>query len=70
MVRRLTPYTRLERAIRPWVRNAELDCAIARCEAELAAMPPTDYHAALGRSWFGQIREASRWLASTPSIFD
>lgn len=63
MAQRLTPYARLERAVRPWVRSAELDRAIARCEADLAALPRTDYHAALGRSWLGQTREASRWFA-------
>jgi hypothetical protein len=63
MAQRHAPYARLERAVRPWVRSGELDRAVARCEAELAALPRGEYHAALGRSWLGQTREASRWLA-------
>ncbi len=63
MPRPLTPYARLERAIRAWVQRGDLNHAVARCEADLAGLSRTDYHAALGRSWLGQTREASRWLA-------
>jgi hypothetical protein len=62
MAQRLTPYARLERAVRPWVQSAELDRAVARCEAALSKLRRTGYHAALGRSWLGQTSDAVRWL--------
>ncbi|MCI0683485.1 MAG: hypothetical protein L0Y71_15380 [Gemmataceae bacterium] len=58
-----TTYARLERAVLPLVRTGKLQRAIAACEAALAALPQTEYHEALGRSWTGQAQEASRWLA-------
>jgi hypothetical protein len=59
-----TTYARLERTVHPWVRKAELERAIARCEAELATLPQTEYQQVLGRSWLRQTKEASRWLAA------
>jgi hypothetical protein len=46
------------------VRKAELQRAIDFCEAELVRLPGTEYKKALGRSWLGQTREVSRWLAA------
>src|SRR5438270_12756218 len=64
MAPRQTIYTRLERSVFPWVGRGELERAIARCEAELASLPQTEYHALLGRSWLADTREASRWLVA------
>jgi hypothetical protein len=63
MASRPSTYRRLERAVFDWVQRAELGCAIALCEAALGKLAKSDYHAAVGRSWKSQIREASRWLA-------
>jgi hypothetical protein len=50
--------------VAPWVRQGELERAIALCESKLAAMPRTEYQKALGRSWARQTQEAAGWLAS------
>lgn len=63
MAHRVTSNSRLERAVRPLVQKGKLDLAIARCEAALAKLPRTDYHAVVGRSWLGQTKDAVRWLA-------
>jgi hypothetical protein len=62
MSARQVSYEKLERAVRKWVRKADLSRAIAHCEKELAALPRTEYHQALGRSWLRQTLDASRWL--------
>lgn len=63
MARQSSKFASLERTVRAWLDGGDIDRAIERCEEELACLRRTNYHAARGRSWLGQTREASRWLA-------
>ena len=59
----MATYHRVERAVAGWVRKANLEPAIARCEKELTSLPATEYQRALGRSWLKQVDDAAKWLA-------
>ncbi|MBW3600060.1 MAG: hypothetical protein KY475_22655 [Planctomycetes bacterium] len=57
-------YELVENEIREWVWNAKFETAIPHCEAALAALPQTEYHAVIGRSWRHRVDETAGWLAA------
>jgi hypothetical protein len=55
-------HNRVEKEIRGFIEQGDVDRAIAHCEKRLKSLPKTAYHKVLGRNWLAEASNAAKWL--------